>query len=436
MVHWEQSYNCFGHEDKRKAMFEQFVRQCVHMPRQPIVVFSDSATPNWPEKDCEPKRKHHHHHKKHRRYIRRRLNENDNIHYNSSTYTDSDSDSKYPYSHSRSLKNDLSLSEGELKLLEMAKKGDFMNIAAQINAPTIPEQWGPQVKMFQAYQTLAGVQVWSHRHYEEYKCHGPYVKEWACCSASWHPSKLGHELRASHHSFFWLQVLKDALTELLQKSEQEHLEELLTSINKHISAETKHVPVEAMYQSEYSDRMQCYTTFEPIHDESGNLNSHILTSMDGKEAWTHQIFEDLTDKNILIKARERGYLDFKHMVHGNKDNSPLSLKIKIDSNEGGTFFLCEPPGNWGKMPDGFMPFWEVGTKVYITKDAELGEGGTQFTFDESKAKVLSYTNRLPKDTQNVCVDFAPYKLPSGTHVITVVPTTDDRIMISVVLLPQ
>jgi hypothetical protein len=58
--------------------------------------------------------------------------------------------------------------------------------------------------------------VWSHSHYEAYKCHGPYVKNWACCSASWHPSLLGHELRAAHYSYFWLLIFKDALNGLLE----------------------------------------------------------------------------------------------------------------------------------------------------------------------------------------------------------------------------
>ena len=42
MVHWEQSYNCFDPDAP-----EQFVRQASFMPKQPIVVYSDSTTFNW-----------------------------------------------------------------------------------------------------------------------------------------------------------------------------------------------------------------------------------------------------------------------------------------------------------------------------------------------------------------------------------------------------
>lgn len=42
MVHWEQSYNCFD-----KAPVEQFARQSSFLPKQPIPVYSASATFNW-----------------------------------------------------------------------------------------------------------------------------------------------------------------------------------------------------------------------------------------------------------------------------------------------------------------------------------------------------------------------------------------------------
>jgi len=41
-VHWEQSFNCFINEDdvSIKSIFEQFVRQSMALPNQPVVVFS------------------------------------------------------------------------------------------------------------------------------------------------------------------------------------------------------------------------------------------------------------------------------------------------------------------------------------------------------------------------------------------------------------
>ena len=97
----------------------------------------------------------------------------------------------------------------------------------------------------------------------------------------------------------------------------------------------------------------------------------------------------------------------------------------------GTTFLCTPPGNWGKYPEGYETFWTVDTKVYLTENVGDAVG---FTFQPDKAAELKYINRLPKDTQNVCVEFER-KLPVGSHVLTVVATSDKKIMISYLILP-
>ena len=61
IVHWEQrysspthhptpthhlppSYNCM---DGKAFLLEEFIRQSIQLPSRPVVVFSDSATPNW-----------------------------------------------------------------------------------------------------------------------------------------------------------------------------------------------------------------------------------------------------------------------------------------------------------------------------------------------------------------------------------------------------
>lgn len=40
---WEQSYNC----NAGSIGAEQFIRQALTMPSQPIIAFADSSTPNW-----------------------------------------------------------------------------------------------------------------------------------------------------------------------------------------------------------------------------------------------------------------------------------------------------------------------------------------------------------------------------------------------------
>lgn len=50
LVHWEQTYNCgFG---DCQMILERFIRQSISIPSHPIVIFADSATPNWRLKDC------------------------------------------------------------------------------------------------------------------------------------------------------------------------------------------------------------------------------------------------------------------------------------------------------------------------------------------------------------------------------------------------
>ena len=45
---------------------------------------------------------------------------------------------------------------------------------------------------------------------------GPYIRNWMEGAASWHPTVIGHRLRASHHAYFWLLILRDAISELLR----------------------------------------------------------------------------------------------------------------------------------------------------------------------------------------------------------------------------
>lgn len=49
IVHWEQTYNCGD-----KPILEQFVRQAMTIPTQPIIVFSESFTAHWNADKCNP----------------------------------------------------------------------------------------------------------------------------------------------------------------------------------------------------------------------------------------------------------------------------------------------------------------------------------------------------------------------------------------------
>ena len=342
-------------------------------------------------------------------------------------------------------------SSEDKKALEYLKNGNGKLIATEINkAGPAMKSWGAMLELFRQYQTRAGVQLWDHTSYASYKCTGPYIAEWHNSGvASWHPSKLGHELRAAHYAYFWLLILQDAVVDLknnLTGSAAKSISVVTAWVKKHIELERKHIPPKPAYAGAYytyPDSMQCLTTYEPKHDPDADLRRWVVGGLAGQgtaggKAWTPKIFEEMTDPGIIAKARSRGYRDFKHMLYGNKNSAPLSIKINIGKAMSGTGFLCQPPGNWGKLPRGFKNFWEVGTEVYLTADTKDPTTEQPFEFSPSGPRTtkLAYTNRRPKDTQTICVDFAPFQFPAGQHILTIVAKAEENIMISTLLLPS
>jgi len=112
------------------------------------------------------------------------------------------------------------------------------------------------------------------------------------------------------------------------------------------------------------------------------------------------------------------------------------------------FFFFFSVGNWGKLPDTFKNFWEANTTIYLTPNIPSNAAMTKpmkenittrssdpiFIFNKMNATRIQYTNHRPTDTQTICVDF---NLPvtAGIHALTIVPTSEDKIMISTILLP-
>jgi len=237
----------------------------------------------------------------------------------------------------------------------------------------------------------------------------------------------GHEVRAAHYSFFWLLIYKDALESLSRN--QASLDSLRQHVLKHIDKEQKHIPLLPIFNNDYPDNLQCYTTFEPRADPDRNLHNLVIHGTDLSNDFKVDVFENFVEPHIIVNARKRGYQDFKVMLYGNSKSNPLSFKIRVVKS--GKGFLCTPPGNWGKYPDGFKKFWEVGTKVYLTESVTDPKG---FVFDASKAKEIEYFHEKPADSQYICVNFKA-NLPTGEHVLTVLPTTEDNIMISYLLIP-
>jgi hypothetical protein len=261
---------------------------------QPIVLFAGSSTPNWPSTACD------------------------------------------------TMPPKPSVSEDDDKMLKLLKS-DPMKIPSEINKGLVNEGFSAVATMFHAYKA-AGVQVWDHTRYEKYKCHGPYLKSWQCCSASWHPSLLGHEIRAAHYSYFWLLIYKEALQAVKKKlTEEKNIKLAIQKLQKH--RELKYIlPPEVMYKTDFSDNMQCLTTFMPRADPDSDFLQFIIKNGDERPPFKREIIENFMDEGIVKKATKQGYKDFKYMMYGNIESSPLSLTINVA--KAGIAFMCSPPGNW------------------------------------------------------------------------------------------
>ena len=165
--------------------------------------------------------------------------------------------------------------------------------------------------------------------------------------------------------------MKDALTTILdtiKDEDQKKIDDLFVSTMRHVHHERKYVTSRPLFESPYSDNMQCLTSFHPIADPNANLEKILIKNNLTPElqAFKKIIFEDLLEKGIATRARERGYKDYKYMFYGNNQSIPLSMKITI--NQVGVSFICQPPGVWGRYPSGFKSMWENATEIYLTKN--------------------------------------------------------------------
>ena len=226
-------------------------------------------------------------------------------------------------------------------------------------------------------------------------------------------------------------IYKDAITELHDKLASNHTETFetyLEKVSRHIQHEHLHIPKSPLFNTNVSDGVNCYTNFEPRYGNNTDLESLIVPN---KHQWNKAIFEEFVDKDIIIKARSRGYLDYKYMFYGNKTSGPLSLNVHVRKE--GYLYMCQTPGNWGKLPPGFTHFWDVETPVYLQLNTE---GTISYNFDSSRkdVKLWEYFNDKPSDSQHVCVQFVN-KVTPGKHVISIVPISEKNIILSMLIVP-
>jgi hypothetical protein len=406
VVHWEQTYNC-AHGDNQRIL-EQFFRQSISLPNRPLIVFTDSDTPNWRKKDCP-------------RNLTGHLIPLPEI-------TPEEIEYLRVYSNSPSGISDIATN-------------------TKLNTQSIFRRFGYLNHIMKKYKSVTGVQLWDHSLYHRYKCHGPYLSDWQQHNAKWHPSGHGHKLRADHHVFFWLAAWRDAIISLRRDHESVSREEFLETL-QHINDAAILPP--PLIASNISDHIQCFTNYEPRSERNNSLHSLVVAgrarvdlnidlssssrhkdkgSSGNNIGWKTEIYEALASKKIITMANKAGYLDYKVVMYGNEAAGPLSLLLTTKQADANVF-LCEAPGIWGKVMSGFAPLHDAGLELYITQD--VGQPLFEFDFQYEKAFQVEYSRTKVDD---LCIQVM-HKLAVGQHhVLTIVPRGYKKVTLATILVP-
>jgi hypothetical protein len=275
----------------------------------------------------------------------------------------------------------------------------------------------------------AGIQTFTHSKHEVYACLGPYIKDWEKGAAAWHPSVIAHKLRASHHSYWWLVCLKEAIDELISLGTHRPLEGMLKDVMKHIASFHRSLP-KPIHSTVLVDNMQCHSDYEPRYVREASLKKIVvqgLASDSSSNGWKSSIYEDLVHENLVKQSVKMGYKDFKHLLWAEGNSGPLSLLI--DVSKSGPTFVCETPGIWGALPEGFKHLWEANPEIHITLNVANEKN---FSFNKEKAEKYEFTH--DKDYE-ICMKLNK-ELPVGKHILTISPSPSaDKIILAWVVLP-
>jgi len=417
IVHWEQTYFCgpFG----ATYILEQFVRQAMSIPTRPIVVFSESSTGHWEANQCK----------------------------------------KGPHT----------LTTHELELLHSTD----LKVVSKLNKDEFERAWSFLHGIDRLYHQ-AGIQTFQHEKHSDYACLGPYISNWMAGAAPWHPSAIGHRMRAAHHGYFWLIVLREAIGEILRalshKSKSDVTQRtsdlinhfyntkptfsasntapdltytLNSSTNTHLPTNKRVLPlgsIKPKFNSPFVDDIQCFTDYEPRSVRDNSL-SHVIVSIGG---WKRAIHNDLEDPQATITKKNRGFQDYMHIFYGNKDSGSLSMLATLAKP--GPIFLCQSPATWGKMPEGFKFLWETKIDVFIslnvpsaskfpnysTLGQELDKSTGAFKFQKASA---IKANTIHNKDFDICIQLSAEGgngtvFSKGTHIVTVMAKESVKIIVA------
>lgn len=176
-----------------------------------------------------------------------------------------------------------------------------------------------------------------------------------------------------------------ALQELHNVVGHRALDAVLKDVSHHLTTNYPPMPP-AMSVGPFIDNTTCFTDYEPRSMRESSLKSRVvqgLTEDGAGEGWKFSIYEDLVDPNLVKRSHRMGYLDFKWLLYSKDNTLPLSLDLEL--KRAGPVMVCQTPGIWGKLPDGYVNLWDKAAEFYITYNVP---DKTKFSFDKSKAEKL------------------------------------------------
>jgi len=163
-----------------------------------------------------------------------------------------------------------------------------------------------------------------------------------------------------------------------------------------------------------------------------SLKNHVLSGLaltaadKTAEGWKTVIYENLVHENLVKSAMKMEYKDFKHLLYA-EGKAAGRLDILIEPQKAGPMFVCETPGIWGALPEGFVHLWDAKPAIHLTPNVDP----KSFKFDEAKATALQYEHT--KDLE-ICMQIKQ-EVGAGSHVLSVAPTGDDKIILAWIIVP-
>lgn len=393
LVHWEQSYFCEGN-----ALYaENFIRAALTLPNKPIVIFSHSATENWDSKVCDAP---------------------------VAPYTVTPED----------------------KVLLNKFHESPRSVFTEVNLKYDPHR---QHWYHRDLYKAAGIQSYWHQDHQKYKCLGPFTKDWSCCSAPWHPSIKGNQLRAAHHVLLWMSIFREAVTDLKRLlTETPDVHAVYTKVLAEEEAFYKKNPLlpprKERADLNVPDSMQCWTDHEPRTDRTTSLSDAVI---DPNIAASYARGEVDTDAwNIVIADRlyygdqvwklynfEKGYKDYKTVLAGDVKAGPVSLYF--NAREKGQMLICDLAQNWGALKTAKLSAGDFGRlqkypPLYHVTYLDSAVKPTAFTLDSKKAIAFDF-KKYGGDDCSASVQ----EVNKGPFVLTITPQMKKKHLIAFILVP-